>query len=197
LIAQVPSYFTNAQRRAVLQATTIAGLNVKRLLNDSTAAALAYFQSRKTLLEADEATRSENVVFLDVGYSCAQVFCASISKEGVKVILDPRGLDVDLWRSVELWKTLFVSALRIQMLCCVADPYVGGRNFDVALAVHFHAEFMREKRCRFKHKDRSWLRLLQEVEKLKHDLSGDDDSDQTIFVPKVVGDIDLASKMNR
>jgi hypothetical protein len=77
----------------VLQATTIAGLNVKRLLNDSTAAALAYYHARKTLLEAVEPTKSENVLFLDVGYSCAQVFCASISKKGVKVILDPRDLE--------------------------------------------------------------------------------------------------------
>jgi molecular chaperone DnaK (HSP70) len=92
LAEQVPSYFTNAQRRALLQATTIAGLNVNRLLNDSTAAALAYYHSRKSLLEAVEPARSENVFFLDVGHSCSQVFCASISREGVKVILDARGL---------------------------------------------------------------------------------------------------------
>jgi hypothetical protein len=92
LCLQVPSYFTNAQRRALLQATTIAGLDVKMLLNDSTAAALAYYNSRKSLLETAEPTWSENVFFIDVGHTCAQVFCASISKDGVKVLLDARGL---------------------------------------------------------------------------------------------------------
>ncbi|XP_055296740.1 heat shock 70 kDa protein 1-like [Sitodiplosis mosellana] len=41
-VITVPAYFTDSQRQATLNAGRIAGLNVKRLLNEPTAAALAY-----------------------------------------------------------------------------------------------------------------------------------------------------------
>ena len=37
LILQIPSHFTDAQRRAMLDASAIAGLNCLRLLNETTA----------------------------------------------------------------------------------------------------------------------------------------------------------------
>ncbi len=39
---QVPSYFTDAQRRAMLDAASIAGLNCLRLMNDTTAGTTVY-----------------------------------------------------------------------------------------------------------------------------------------------------------
>ena len=41
-VITVPAYFTDAQRQATKDAGTIAGLNVKRIINEPTAAALAY-----------------------------------------------------------------------------------------------------------------------------------------------------------
>jgi molecular chaperone HscA len=38
----VPAYFDDAQRQATKDAATLAGLNVLRLLNEPTAAAIAY-----------------------------------------------------------------------------------------------------------------------------------------------------------
>ena len=38
----VPAYFNDAQRQATKEAGQIAGLNVMRIISDSTAAALAY-----------------------------------------------------------------------------------------------------------------------------------------------------------
>ena len=38
----VPAYFNDAQRQATKDAGTIAGLNVERVLNEPTAAAIAY-----------------------------------------------------------------------------------------------------------------------------------------------------------
>ena len=38
----VPSYFVDAERRAILDSAAIAGLNVLKLMNDTTATALAY-----------------------------------------------------------------------------------------------------------------------------------------------------------
>lgn len=37
LFAQVPSFFTDAERRSVMDAAQIAGLNCLRLMNDTTA----------------------------------------------------------------------------------------------------------------------------------------------------------------
>ena len=41
-IVTVPAYFDNAQRQATKDAGVIAGLNVVRVLNEPTAAAIAY-----------------------------------------------------------------------------------------------------------------------------------------------------------
>ena len=41
-VITVPAYFTDAQRQATKDAGKIAGLNVKRIVNEPTAAALAY-----------------------------------------------------------------------------------------------------------------------------------------------------------
>ena len=41
-VITVPAYFNDAQRNATQEAGTIAGLNVLRIINEPTAAALAY-----------------------------------------------------------------------------------------------------------------------------------------------------------
>jgi len=41
-VVTVPAYFNDAQRRATRDAGAIAGLNVLRILNEPTAAAIAY-----------------------------------------------------------------------------------------------------------------------------------------------------------
>ena len=41
-IVTVPAYFNDSQRQATKNAGTIAGLNIQRVINEPTAAALAY-----------------------------------------------------------------------------------------------------------------------------------------------------------
>ena len=41
-VVTVPAYFNDAQRRATKDAGTIAGLNIVRIINEPTAAAIAY-----------------------------------------------------------------------------------------------------------------------------------------------------------
>jgi len=62
-VLSVPAYFTDSERRAMLDAASIAGLNCLRLMNDSTAAALSY-GIYKTDMPADKTTY---VAFVDVG----------------------------------------------------------------------------------------------------------------------------------
>ncbi|KAF7091673.1 hypothetical protein CFC21_094229 [Triticum aestivum] len=46
-VVTVPAYFNNSQRKATKDAATIAGLNVLRVINEPTAAAIAYSLERK------------------------------------------------------------------------------------------------------------------------------------------------------
>src|SRR5213075_456589 len=46
-VVTVPAYFNDAQRQATKEAGEIAGLNVKRIINEPTAAALAYGLDKK------------------------------------------------------------------------------------------------------------------------------------------------------
>ena len=68
-VIAIPSYFTMGERRAMLDASQIAGVNCLRLLPEITATALAFGIYKTDLPEKDPL----NVVFLDVGYSSLQV----------------------------------------------------------------------------------------------------------------------------
>ena len=46
-VITVPAYFNDAQRQATKDAGKIAGLDVKRIINEPTAAALAYGLDKK------------------------------------------------------------------------------------------------------------------------------------------------------
>uniref|UniRef100_A0A8C5EG49 Heat shock protein 4 like n=1 Tax=Gouania willdenowi TaxID=441366 RepID=A0A8C5EG49_GOUWI len=80
----VPSYFTNAERRSVFDATQIAGLNCLRLINDTTAVALAYGIYKQDLPTPEEKPR--NVVFVDMGHSSFQVAITAFNKGKLKVL---------------------------------------------------------------------------------------------------------------
>ena len=69
-VIAVPSYFTMVERRAMLDASQIAGVNCLRLLSEITATALAFGIYKTDLPEKDPV----NVVFVDVGYSSLQVY---------------------------------------------------------------------------------------------------------------------------
>jgi len=59
-VVTVPAYFNDSQRQATKDAGTIAGLNVKRIINEPTAAAIAYGLDKK-----DKGER--NVLIFDLG----------------------------------------------------------------------------------------------------------------------------------
>ena len=59
-VITVPAYFNDSQRQATKDAGTIAGLNVLRIINEPTAAALAYGLDRKQEGE-------QNVIIFDCG----------------------------------------------------------------------------------------------------------------------------------
>ncbi|KAI0387460.1 heat shock protein Hsp88 [Hypomontagnella monticulosa] len=74
LVISVPAWFTDVQRRSLLDAAEIAGLKLLRVMNDTTAAALGYGITKLDLPSAEEKPR--RVAFVDIGhadYSCSIV----------------------------------------------------------------------------------------------------------------------------
>ncbi|XP_041123817.1 heat shock 70 kDa protein 4L-like [Polyodon spathula] len=83
-VISVPTFFTDVERRSVIDASQIAGLNCLRLINDTTAVALAYGIYKQDLPTPEEKPR--NVVFVDMGHSAYQVSIASFNKGKLKVL---------------------------------------------------------------------------------------------------------------
>lgn len=67
VVISVPSWFTDNQRRALMDAAEIAGLKLLRLMNDTTATALGYGITKSDLPAAEEKPR--RVAFVDIGHS--------------------------------------------------------------------------------------------------------------------------------
>ncbi len=75
-IITVPAYFNDAQRKATKDAGAIAGLDVKRIINEPTAAALAYgFNSKK----------DEKIVVYDFGGGTFDVSVLEVSGDVIEV----------------------------------------------------------------------------------------------------------------
>uniref|UniRef100_A0A673BXH9 Heat shock protein 4b n=1 Tax=Sphaeramia orbicularis TaxID=375764 RepID=A0A673BXH9_9TELE len=81
---KVPCYYTDAERRSVVDAAQIAGLNCLRLMNETTAVALAYGIYKQDLPPPEEKAR--NVVFVDLGHSGYQTSVCAFNKGKVKVL---------------------------------------------------------------------------------------------------------------
>lgn len=67
LVMSVPAWFTDVQRRALMDAAEISGLKLLRLMNDTTAAALGWGITKTDLPTAEEKPR--RVAFVDIGHS--------------------------------------------------------------------------------------------------------------------------------
>ncbi len=67
IVLSCPVWYTDSQRRAILDAADIAGLKCLRLINDNTAVALGYGITKLDLPAAEEKPR--RVVFVNIGHS--------------------------------------------------------------------------------------------------------------------------------
>jgi molecular chaperone DnaK len=79
-VITVPAYFSDAQRQATKEAGTIAGLNVLRIINEPTSAALAYHldkDTEATILVFDLGGGTFDVSLLEVGEGVVEVKATS------------------------------------------------------------------------------------------------------------------------
>jgi len=144
-VITVPAYYNDAQRQATLDAAKIAGLDVLKIINEPTAAALAYGlgskQWRKT--SNDKITRvGGNVIMYDLGAGTLDVSLMNISN-GV-------------------FRTLAVGG----------NTNLGGEDIDYLVMNHILLEFRRQNRIKdLKISKLAQLKLKNSVENAKKILS--------------------------
>jgi molecular chaperone DnaK len=88
-VVTVPAYFEDAQRQATKEAGTIAGLNVLRIINEPTAAALAY--------GLDKGEREQTILVFDLGGGTFDVSLLEI-EEGLIQVKATAGDNQPRWR---------------------------------------------------------------------------------------------------
>lgn len=137
-VVSVPSLYTDVQRRAMLDACQMANLNCLRLMNDTTAAALAYGIYKQDLPEENENSRV--VIFVDMGYAHLQISACAFNKGKLKML-------------------------------GVSTTEIGGRDFDEVILNYFVEDFKHRYKIDARSNKKAMIRLIQECEKLKKQLS--------------------------
>ncbi|ORX42449.1 putative heat shock protein Hsp88 [Piromyces finnis] len=141
-VISVPGWFTEKQRRALNDAADIAGLNVLRLINDTTASALGYGITKTDLPDPSLPNCKPKIVaFVDIGYSNAQVSIVSF----VKGKLTVKGT--------------------------AYNPNFGGRNIDLALVKHCAEQIKEKYKMDVLTNPKATFRLRTQCEKTKKILS--------------------------
>ncbi|VDM97056.1 unnamed protein product [Thelazia callipaeda] len=91
-VISVPFYFADVQRRALLTAVRIAGLNCLQIFNETTAVALAYGIYKQDLPAENESPRI--VAFVDIGHSAAQATLVAYNKSKLVMLGSTYDLEV-------------------------------------------------------------------------------------------------------
>ncbi|GFU18228.1 heat shock 70 kDa protein 4L [Nephila pilipes] len=160
-VVSVPVYYTDVERRAILNSAEIAGLNVLRLMNEPTAVALAYGFYKQDLTE-----KPKNVVFVDLGSASLQATAVAFTNGKLKIL-------------GSTW-----------------NRNLGGRDFDNVLVRHFVKEFNEKYKLDILSNNRAVIRLLQECEKLKKQMSANS-LELPLNIECFMNDKDVSGRMKR
>ena len=140
-VITVPAYFNDAQRQATKDAGQIAGLEVARIINEPTAAALAYGLDK---------TKDEKIVVFDLGGGTFDVS-----------VLEVAETDAGSDNSSKVFQVISTSG----------DTHLGGDDFDEELINHVAAEFEKEQGIDLRKDTMALQRLQEACEKAKKELS--------------------------
>ena len=140
-VITVPAYFNDSQRQATKDAGQIAGLEVARIINEPTAAALAYGLGKKT---------QEKIAVFDLGGGTFDISILEVaSTDGAD------GKDV----------TVF------EVISTNGDTHLGGDDFDEVLINFVADEFKKEHGIDLREDTMALQRLQEACEKAKKELS--------------------------
>jgi len=161
-VITVPAYFNDGQRQATKDAGRIAGLNVLRIINEPTAAALAYGLDKAQAAGkggAGSALRTagaEKVAVYDLGGGTFDVSVLELNS-GVFEVKATNG-----------------------------DTFLGGEDFDQRIVEWLNGRFLEATRIDLR-KDRMALQRLKEAaERAKHELSSATETD--VNLPFIAAD---------
>lgn len=124
-VITVPAYFNDNQRQATKDAGAIAGLNVLRIINEPTAAAIAYG------LGAGKSEKERNVLIYDLGGGTFDVSLLHI-QGGVFTVKATAG------------DSKFSGLTFSRPNADLIPAHLGGEDFDNNLMDHFKKEFTRK-----------------------------------------------------
>ncbi len=85
-VITVPAYFDETRRKATMDAGFIAGLNVLEIINEPTAAAIAYGYQKGWLEQTGEFTQPQTFLVYDLGGGTFDVTIMEVDKDGFRTI---------------------------------------------------------------------------------------------------------------
>ncbi len=143
-VVTVPAYYNEPRRKATQDAGALAGLNVLDIINEPTAAAIAFGVQQGFLSPEGESQRRETVLVYDLGGGTFDVTLMEIDGRSYRAI------------------------------ATAGDVYLGGIDWDRRIADHVAAQFRKEFGIDPRNDSGAKQRLLNEVEDAKRTLSGRD-----------------------
>ncbi|OZC08012.1 hypothetical protein X798_05008 [Onchocerca flexuosa] len=155
-VVTVPAYFNDAQRQATKDAGTIAGLNVVRIINEPTAAAIAYGLDKKE-------GKKIMVLFQVISVHILAKFFISNGERNI-LVFDLGGGTFDV-------SILTIDNGVFEVLATNGDTHLGGEDFDQRVMEHFIKVFKKRTGKDLRKDTRAVQKLRREVEKAKRALS--------------------------
>jgi molecular chaperone DnaK len=146
-VITVPAYFNDAQRQATKDAGRIAGLEVKRIINEPTAAALAFGLDKA----AEHGKGDRKIAVYDLGGGTFDISIIEIA-------------DVDGEKQFEVLSTN-------------GDTFLGGEDFDQRVIDYIIAEFKKDQGVDLSKDVLALQRLKEAAEKAKIELSNSAQTD--------------------
>src|SRR3954464_3024085 len=161
-VITVPTYFNDGQRQATKDAGRIAGLNVLRIINEPTAAALAYGLDRAQ------------------GGGTGKAGAAMRTSGAEKIaVYDLGGGTFDIW-VLELNSGVF------EVKATNGDTFLGGEDFDQRIVDYLNDKFQKATKIDLR-KDRMALQRLKEAaERAQHEVYSASETD--VNLPFIAAD---------
>lgn len=170
-VIAVPAYFNQAERKAVLQASELAGLRVLQLLNSNTAAGLNYGVFRRK----DFNTTGNTVMFYDMGATATTATIATFH--------------------VIKHKDDYESNPQLVIRGVGFDQTLGGNAFSMRLAEHMAKEFKAKTKKDVFSNPKATIKLYKEADRVKSVLSAN--VDHTAQIEGLMDDVDFKLKVTR
>src|SRR5438445_3291134 len=163
-VITVPAYFNDGQRQATKDAGRIAGLNVLRIINEPTAAALAYG------LDKAQQAGGKAAGGASMRTSGAEKIC----------VYDLGGGTFDI-SVLELNSGVF------EVKATNGDTFLGGEDFDQRIVDYLDQKFRKATNIDLRRDRMALQRLKEAAERAKHDLSSATETD--VNLPFIAADV--------